>query len=251
MNKMNLNNHLSAGSLGKAPEAFAPHLRLASSAVNTVAPKADPMPLAGAVYAALLDHIDVGMIVCNAEGHLLYANSEAEAELERGELLQRGLGEDGFEGVRAACGSTCEQALHAAIQGAAVHGRRRMVSLQLDDSRMLITAVPLCRQGHESIVLLMLGRRSLCSQLGLDMLALTHGLTPAEGRVMSGLLAGLSAAEIAADSGVCISTVRTQICAIRDKLGVRSMRQLLLRAACVPPTASALQQGGGAWRAAA
>ncbi len=251
MNNMNLNNHLSAGASGKAPEAFAPHLRLASPAVNTVVPKAEVMPLAGAVYAALLDHIDVGMIVCNAEGHLLYANSEAEAELDRGELLQRGLCEDGLEGVRAACGNTSDQALLAAVQGAAVHGRRRMVSLQLDDSRMLITAVPLSHQGHESIVLLMLGRRSLCSQLGLDMLALTHGLTPAEGRVMSGLLAGHSAAEIATDSQVCISTVRTQICAIRDKLGVRSMRQLLLRAACVPPAASALQQGGSAWCAAA
>jgi DNA-binding CsgD family transcriptional regulator len=85
------------------------------------------------------------------------------------------------------------------------------------------------------LVLVMMGRRQVCSPLGMELLASHHGLTFAESRVLRALVDNLSPREIAASHGVAIATIRTQISAVRDKLGVRSIDALLLRAAAVPP----------------
>ena len=86
--------------------------------------------------------------------------------------------------------------------------------------------------------LLMIGRRNVCSPLGLEMLALRHGLTLTERRVLRALIASQSARDIADAHGVAMSTIRSQIQSIRDKVGVRSIEELLLRAAQVPPVSS-------------
>jgi len=97
-------------------------------------------------------------------------------------------------------------------------------------------------------VLVMLGRRQPCSELGLEMLAASYGLTLAERRVLGALVREASPREIAAQNAVALSTIRTQIQSIRIKLGARNVEGLLLRAAEVPPVASALRAvfGGGA-----
>jgi DNA-binding CsgD family transcriptional regulator len=208
--------------------------------------------LAADLFAALLDHIDLGVMVCDAECRLLHANCEAQAELERGRLLAvAGKADQRSTFVHAAGGVVGAQALQAAVHCAARQGRRRMVSLHAGDDRLLVNAMPLACNGGEPLVLLLLGSRDLCSPLGLEMLASLHGLTSAERRVTAGLASGLNAAEIAAEAGVAISTLRSQISTVRAKLGARSVDHLLFRVAGVPRMAGALQRSGAPWRAAA
>jgi len=71
------------------------------------------------------------------------------------------------------------------------------------------------------------------------MLAQSHGLTLAETRVLSGLVDSHEPLRIAAAHGVQISTVRSQISALREKVGVRTIDELLVRVAQVPAIAAA------------
>ncbi|OYU72791.1 MAG: LuxR family transcriptional regulator, partial [Burkholderiales bacterium PBB5] len=62
-----------------------------------------------------------------------------------------------------------------------------------------------------------------------------HGLTYAAQRVLRALVNNSTVREIAASHGVSIATVRTQIQAVREKLGARSIDALLLQTAAMPP----------------
>ena len=106
----------------------------------------------------------------------------------------------------------------------------------------MVSVLPLgAAVGEVTRVLVMLGRRELCSALGLELLAKSYGLTWAESRVLSALTRKATPREIAVQNAVALSTVRTQISSIRAKLGTRSIEGVLLRAAEVPPMASALR----------
>jgi DNA-binding CsgD family transcriptional regulator len=115
------------------------------------------------------------------------------------------------------------------------------VSVGSGADRLLVSVLPLRGNTGAARVLVVLGRRQPCSELGLEMLAGFHGLTLTERRVMAALLRRCSPREIAQQHGVALSTVRTQIHSIRAKIGTRSIDELLLRAAEVPPGASALR----------
>ena len=106
----------------------------------------------------------------------------------------------------------------------------------------MVSVLPLSAAvGQVAQVLVMLGRREPCSALGLELLASSYGLTLAETRVLAALTHKATPREIAAQNAVAMSTVRTQISSIRAKLDVRSIEGVLLRAAEVPPMASALR----------
>ena len=53
--------------------------------------------------------------------------------------------------------------------------------------------------------------------------------------MLQSLCKGLGPTEIAAEHAVAISTVRTQLAAIRSKTGVSSLRGLVNEVACLPP----------------
>ncbi len=56
---------------------------------------------------------------------------------------------------------------------------------------------------------------------------------------------GVPPAVAAAQHGVAISTVRTQIGSIRAKTGAASIRDLIHKVASLPPLMTALRNGGG------
>jgi DNA-binding CsgD family transcriptional regulator len=68
-----------------------------------------------------------------------------------------------------------------------------------------------------------------------------HAVTSAEQRVLNGLLDGLAAEEMARRFGVKLSTVRSQITALRNKLGVGRVTDAVRLAAGLPPMAGALR----------
>jgi DNA-binding CsgD family transcriptional regulator len=197
-------------------------------------PEAAPAP-AYQMPSAVFDEIEFGLIVCDAPSEVVFANKAALDELASQRLLLcRGAG------LSRAPGASGE--LELALQQAITRGRRSLVRLRRPGDELLVTVQPLADgEGGASRALLVLGRREPCSELGLELLAGSYGLTLAERRVLSALVREATPKEIARQHAVALSTVRTQISSIRAKLGTRNVEGLLLRAAQVPPMASALR----------
>lgn len=209
----------------------------------------------GALAAAVVDEIECGLVVCDSHGHIGFANQAAQRELGSARVIVRN--GNSVQRLPQASGE-----LDTAIRQAAERGKRSLVRLACSGDRLMVSVLPLQQPDNDTRhVLLVMGRRQPCSDLGLEMLASTYGLTLAERRVLSGLVREATPREIATENAVALCTVRTQILALRSKLGTRNIEGLLLRAAEVPPVASALrmavgvrQVGAGAvgaWRAAA
>lgn len=190
--------------------------------------------------AKLVDEIACGLIVCDGRGLVRFANCAAGAELASARVLYR---RDDELRCAGAHGAT----LDAALRLTATKGRRQLLALGHDGDRLMVTLMPLHIDAcPEPLVLIVLGRRGPCSELGLEMLSSAYGLTLTERRVLSGLMNDVAPRAIAAEQGVAISTVRSHISSIRAKLGVRSIEAILIRAAEVPQVPSALRFGGAA-----
>ncbi|MDP2008043.1 MAG: LuxR C-terminal-related transcriptional regulator [Rubrivivax sp.] len=184
---------------------------------------------------ALFDEIECGLIVCDSKGVVHFANQAARHELATERVLMQTT-----DGLRRATGAGGD--IETALRLATRRGRRSLVRLARDDDHLMVSVLPLhLRELDTPQALLVLGRRQPCSELGLEMLAGSYGLTMAERRVLGGLVREATPKEIASQHAVALSTVRTQISSIRAKLGTRSIEGLLLRAAQVPPVTSALR----------
>ena len=185
-----------------------------------------------ALLPALLDQIDCGLVACTGEGELLHANRAGRRELAHGGALW-------LAGGRVICEISLRFDFEQAVREAVSARRTRMLMVGPEDSALRVVVMPVYAESDEEpCALVMLGRRALCSPLGLQMMALESELTTAEQRVLRALVDGRSAHEIALDHGVSLSMVGAQIQAIRDKMGVRSVDALLLRAAQLPPVSS-------------
>lgn len=178
---------------------------------------------------ALMDRVASGVLACAPDGRLLHANSAARRELADASVLRLDNGH-----VRAA--PAMQDIWCTALHDAAARQRTRLMHLQDSGQRLTVALLPVHVDGVGGpAAVAMLGRRTVCSPLGLEMLAASHGLTYAEQRVLRALVDNSSVREIAALHGVSITTVRSQIQAVREKLGARSIDALLLQAAALPP----------------
>lgn len=185
-----------------------------------------------ALVPALLDQIDCGLVACTGEGELLHANRAGRRELAHGGALW-------LAGGRVVCEISLRFDFEQAVREAVSARRTRMLMVGPDSDPLRVVVMPVYAESDdEPCALVMLGRRALCSPLGLQMMAIEGGLTAVEQRVLRALIDGRSAHEIALDHGVALPTVGAQIQSIRDKLGVRSVDALLLRAAQLPPVSS-------------
>ena len=201
--------------------------------VSPNAPGADAGDRAESVLLpALLDELDTGIVVCTAEGMVKTANWAARQELATGRWLKA---------PRGMLGTDLMAGLGEALVAAAHRGRRQLLVLVSGDERLPVSVSPLDAAGAEPQVLVMLGRRTPCSRLGLELLASRHRLTDAERRVLAGLAGGGTPKQLSAAHGVALSTVRTQVKSLHAKLGINSNDALLRLIASVPALASALR----------
>ncbi len=179
----------------------------------------------------VVDQIECGLIVCDAHGGMLHANQSALRELEAGQFIK--LKEGHLVGSDASANE-----LASAI-AAATQRRSRLVYVGAASQQLMLVVMPLKLSGADGsedvLALVMIGRRDVCTPLGLELLAMQRGLTAAEKRVFCGLVAGLAVRDIAARDGVKMSTVRAQVSSIRDKLQAANIDELLRVAARVPP----------------
>lgn len=180
----------------------------------------------------VLDQMDYGIVVL-IDGHAVCVNRAARRQLaepgcplcwHRGRLNTLQVGD--------------EAAWQAALKAGEVGGRRQILTLRGEYHDLPLAVVPV--DGSERGVarralLVTMGKREVCSELTTHWFSREHRLTPAESRVLSDLIAGHPPREIAQRNGVALSTVRTQIAALRDKTATRGIRELLRAAATLPP----------------
>jgi DNA-binding CsgD family transcriptional regulator len=189
-------------------------------------------------FALMLDEIDYGMLLVADDRIVLHANHVARAELDAHHPLQL-LGAE-LRARRTQDGAPLREAIGAARR----RGLRRLLTLGEGAERISVAVVPLpAAAGDEALTLLVFGKRRMCEALSVHWFAREHGLTPAEARVLAALCDGAPPAQIAKAQGVAMSTVRSQIGAIRAKTGAQCIRSLVRQVAVLPPLVGALRSG--------
>ena len=221
-------HHGAAGTPAAAPQPARPAPRQAHAPGAGAA--AAPLGL-GALLLRALDEVDVGVALVGPEAEVLHLNHRARALLGGVLPLQ-------VLGGRLRTGDACGlERLHAALHDATQRGLRRLLALGRGDGRQLAALVPV----QPGVAALLLGRSSVFEDLSLQCFAREHELTAAETRVLAALGRGQEPAAIAREQGVKISTVRTQIGAIRGKTGAGSITALVRLVASLPPMVGALR----------
>jgi DNA-binding CsgD family transcriptional regulator len=188
--------------------------------------------------AATFDEIDYGMLLLDRGARVLHINHAALVEIDdEDHPLQMLAGELKARRVHDVA------PLHDALQSAALHGKRKLLTLGEGTRRVSLAVVPLVAldRDESAATLVTLGKRQLCSTLSVHGYARAHGLTPAETQVLQALSEGADPTEIAVRQGVELSTVRTQISSMRAKTGADSIRALERQVAALPPLVGALR----------
>lgn len=208
-----------------------------------------PERLDSLALAEVLEEVDTGIVVCNENGRIVMANDAGRRELQRGRPLAADPG-----GALLVTGDGPGATAHCrAALRAAVHTRRRqLLALNDGNQRLMVAVTPLGQSGHPFAVVLV-GRRQPAPDLAVEMLGKLCDLTHSERSVLVALLAGERVESVARRRGVKIATVRTQVGALRGKLGARRLEDLVRLAAGLPPMSGALRtpRMGGGWADAA
>ena len=191
--------------------------------------------------AATLDEIDYGMLLLTDETQVMHINHSARAELDAAHPLQL-LGRE-LRAGRPQDVLPLADALHAAAR----RRLRKLLTLGDGAQRVSVSVVPLALPDDSGspVTLVMLGKRRVCEALSVQGFAGSHGLTLTETRVLAALCCGTLPTEIAAQAGVKIATVRTQIGTIRQKTGAQSIRALVQQVAVLPPLMGVLRGVAG------
>lgn len=187
--------------------------------------------LSTSVMRALVDEIDYAVFLCNADLTLRFANRSARQRL-GSECL--GSMQDG----RLHCPGS---RLASAVRNACEKGRRELITLRGEVCERVAAVIPVVDEEAGGVcAVVILGRRAEDNALAIECLARDYGLSLAEREVLADLRRGQRASALARDRGVSETTVRTQIAALRDKLGRSSVTGLLVRLAELPPMVAAL-----------
>ena len=179
---------------------------------------------------SVLERIDYGVWLLDGKGRILLANRSAlMACRSDGPFVV----EDNQLTVR---NSSCQPAFREALRGAAL-GLRKMVRLGASAAHCVATVQPHIEpdQQHPAQVVVMLGRRSACEPLSVEMFGRAMGMTGAECTLLLGLCEGLSPTQLAQRQSVALCTVRTQLLSIRAKTRARSLRELIQQLSLLPP----------------
>jgi DNA-binding CsgD family transcriptional regulator/PAS domain-containing protein len=190
-----------------------------------------------AVALQALDRLAAGVIVTDGEGRVFEMNSAAECIVQRADGLKLGQGK-----LAAVRGGDDDKLASFIATAAAPEARAGSIG------RMLVGRRGTGRRAY-ALVVAPLGTASAVFDRPLAMILVTDpdglapserdvaeffGLSPAESRLAAALLAGKRLRGLAADTGVQISTLRTQLSSILEKVGVERQTDLVRVLASVP-----------------
>jgi DNA-binding CsgD family transcriptional regulator len=175
---------------------------------------------------AVLDSLPQAVAVLDAVGRLAYWNTAARVRLTAAgwTLVDQRL---------RAADAADRDTLSRALPNACARGRMQLLALSLKGRPAHAALAPVNAQGH-CWAALMLDRETLCGSIELQLFASNNGLTAAESRVLSCLTQGLRPMQIAREHGVSLSTVQSQVTALRSKTHTSSVVDLLTNLARLP-----------------
>lgn len=184
----------------------------------------------GQCLQTALGELAIDVMLVDVDGTLLYANRSARAELAGGAMLQ-------LRGDRVVPALDRQRgALAGALQSARA-GRRSMIELGAGEHARMHAVIPLGASpgARLPLALLLSGVRDPFAAVTLTLFAKAAGLTASERDVLISLCRGVAVNDIATQRAVCISTVRTQIINIREKVGARTVTQVIRKVSALPP----------------
>ena len=218
---------------------------------------------------AVLNQVDYGLAVVDAKTHrLIFANAQALSALHADGALANGLCIK--HGQLQAREPHHAEALSTAL-AKTITRVRGLLRLGGSSSELSVAVMPLagfvataaasyavaCADEDEydyvddpapqpHLALLVFAKQQMCDTTMVTLFARESGLTSAEGQVLAQVCKGLRPAQIATHQGVQVSTVRTQLRAIRHKTASDSMRELVRKVSSLPPVARYMPsfQGG-------
>jgi DNA-binding CsgD family transcriptional regulator/PAS domain-containing protein len=189
------------------------------------------------LHAAALDAMTFGIVICNAAGHVVWANACAEV-LGRARagivLAPRGREVGAFPPEQST-------ELAALIHSAATGGAGGAITLKGKgrSSKLLVLVTPLPRSlfqtygpGH---VLLSMRQAPDDPPFSAETLAALFRLSPAQSSLVMALYEGKTFEEIAAERGVKVSTLRTHLANVLVRTGAKNIRELVRLLATLPP----------------
>jgi DNA-binding CsgD family transcriptional regulator len=224
-----------------------------SDLTQPLAPSLTPAanPLCLGLMQAVLEQVDYGMAVVNADTlQLLFANTLAWAALRPGFNgdAATDCGMWVTDGYLCTHGHGMDKQLLAALE----HTKQGQRALINSVAVMPLPSQPAGTTGAANVAtparrspayaLLAFPKQQACDSTTVTLFAREQGLTGAEGRVLMMMCQGLRAHEIAIHLGVQISTVRSQMRAIRVKTASASVRKLLDRVSVLPSMARHLSE---------
>ena len=218
-----------------------PHIQRAVTISNVL----DAHTIEGSRMAAALDGLRCAVILSDEQGTVLHANRAAEAMLRAGSLVTA------TGGVLHARSGSAAAELRVAIAQAARNeadiGKTGLATRLTEPDVPPIFAHVLPMTGSElrtrlqpaAAAAIFIGAMPGENDAA-NLMTAAFGLTPAEKRVLAGLLAGRTLAETAAALGVAQTTAKSQLERIFSKTGVSRQADLILLATrLTPPTSSA------------
>ncbi|MGD9669833.1 MAG: LuxR C-terminal-related transcriptional regulator [Hyphomicrobiaceae bacterium] len=235
-----LSRHQSAGLFGDREiellRILLPHVRRAVTISNALEMKS----IEKARMSETLDKMNVGAVLTNEDGRILYANRAAEAMMRKGGALRNSGGILTTNGPAAS--AEIKSAIKIAARNESGIGKAGLaVRLTEDDALAMIAHVlPLgtgevrsrLEPGSVAAVFINPAADDAASARALSD---CFGLTPAETRVLTRILSGKTVAETAADLGIAATTARTHLDSIFVKTGVSRQAELFRLAAHVAP----------------
>ena len=186
----------------------------------------------------VLDRLERGVVVTDAEGRVRFANAAADR------LLTRGDGIDTTQGRLRAARSRESNALRrlvgraarTAIGADAVATDALALTRSDEGAPLAVVAEPLAPAhsdtlGHRSEpgAVLFISDSDACSRPSVDRLRIVYGLTPAEARLTALIVEGQDPHSAAGILGVSANTVKYHLKAVFDKVGVGRQAELVRR----------------------
>lgn len=188
---------------------------------------------AGAAQLAL-DAMDIGVIVCGADGRLLFANLAARERLDRrADLMVR----PRSRRLVTTCPRRAAEFDGVVAKAAAGVGQGALLLSDSQGDRTLVVVRPAPVGLSGTGTALVLTRSTGASQpaAAASQIQNLFGLTRSEATVAHGLLAGASLSELMETRGVTENTLRSQLSSIFRKAEVTGQRELVRILSLIPP----------------
>jgi DNA-binding CsgD family transcriptional regulator/PAS domain-containing protein len=217
-------------------EILLPHIRRAV----TISDLLDTRAIERSHFARALDALRCAVILTDVDGRIIHTNTSGEGMLREAVAIrdQRGV----LKPVLRSAVNELSEAIKLAGRDVFEIGKAGLaIRLSEDESfPMLAHVLPLATgelraQFASAAVAAVFIRARESTQDSAELLALTYGLTPAETRVVSCLLAGRTLSEGARELGVTPATARTHLRSVFRKTGASRQQELILLAARLSP----------------